>query len=140
MTGTAKKWLNDANLLLDISNHLFCTYHPLPAKKICCDCYEAIELGIKAVLFNSRHSFKVEHEYDVLALIAAHGDFFAMNSDIFKRIVFMKRFVPSKMRYPNELSILDSDVEIGLKFTKQILDWCRLNIMRYDENWEHGKL
>ena len=115
----AKAWLVYAQRDYDIALHLSITFRPLPVENICYGCQQAIEKALKSILiYHTGDAPKVHDIATLRKLCKEHTGKITLPHNIVRTLT---RFA-TKSRYPDEVyDFTESDVELALKYSKQVL-------------------
>ena len=116
----AKEWIEFAERDYAIALHLSKTFLPLPAENICYSCQQAAEKSLKALLAYNEADIPKTHDIELLhELCRKYTNQLQFDIKITRTLT---RFA-TKSRYPDSmLDFTKEDTELGLKYSRQILD------------------
>jgi HEPN domain-containing protein len=131
-------WLKFGKRDYDIAVHLNEHFRPLPMENICYNCHQASEKAIKGILILHTGDYQRTHDIESLhEQCKAAGTDFGLTPSMTRTLT---RFA-KKSRYPDDVyDFTESDIEIGLKYAKRILEQAEDTFTKAKEKAKQTKL
>ena len=120
----AKEWLDFASEDLNVAEHLFATYHPLPLEIICFHCQQASEKAVKSIIVLNGSQGGIPKKHDLFILLNQIRNM--VDIDV-KYYDFADILTPYSvvMRYPNELFLEERHAKIAIDMAKEYVNWAK---------------
>lgn len=112
-----KKWCKYAGDDLQVAKNLMETMHNKPLEIICYHCQQAAEKYLKAYLISK--NWGLERTHDLIILLTTAVNYDSDFSNYKKHCSFMNSF-GVKVRYPDEIDVLERDANYAIKFAEEI--------------------
>ena len=117
---SAREWQKFANSDLGIAEHLSSTMWPVPIEGICYHCQQAAEKYLKAYLVLKGQTPPRTHDLnELLGRCSGIGDSFEQIADDCSQLI---PYI-TMTRYPSDIELEISDVELALKSARHIGDF-----------------
>ena len=132
------EWLNFAQRDYDVALHLSKTFYPMPVENICYNCQQSAEKAMKGILILHSGDYPRTHDIESLHdLCEQAGTDFGISPSMTRTLT---RFA-TKSRYPDEVyDFTDSDAELGLKYSAQVLSQAKEVLENAKKEAEQGEV
>ena len=124
------EWFRYANMDLDTAKYTFETMHPAPLEIICFHCQQAAEKFLKGVLV----AFDVEPEktHDLSKITAVLKTYLTVPDEFSSFEKTLTQF-GVRTRYPNEISVDESQTKTAISHAQEIKQWAESEIAKIEE-------
>lgn len=124
------EWFRYANMDLDTAKHTFENMHPAPLEIICFHCHQAAEKFLKGILV----AFDVEPEktHDLSKLTATLKAYLPVPKEFSDFEKTLTQF-GVRTRYPNEISVDESQTKTAITHAEKIKQWAESEIAKIEK-------
>ena len=123
-------WFRFANMDLDLAKNTVKTMHPVPFELVCYHCQQSAEKFLKGTII--AFGIEVEKTHDLPTLMETLEEHTQITDDIFRIANSLTQF-GVRTRYPNEISVDESQTKTAIAHAEKIKQWAEGEIAKIEE-------
>jgi len=116
-----EQWFSIANSDYNIAEHIFNSMYPKPLEAVCFHCQQCAEKSLKGFLVFKETDFPKTHDLVKICNMCIELD---KGFEKFLKMCQRLTLYATKLRYPDNMEVVEYDAKKALKDAKAIYDFC----------------